>query len=547
MPDVQTTTGKMFANEPPGYGTSLAWGRPRPGSVLATLAAVFGVTVLSKVLGFLSQVLVTSLVGTTGAADTYYFAFSIVNTFSALGIGTVAFVLIPLYVEKKEREGVAQANRFANAVLTYFFVGLVALSLLMALLAGPLVATFGRFSPDLRPLAVRVFAMSAPLAMLIGAGQLLMALSQARKRFVAPAFMGVLHSLVFTCVLVVAWKGLGVYALVLAVTVSMVLQAAVLYVRLAKDGKVQPSFGLSGREAGRTLALAAPLVGSQALSIIMVLTSRNLASGLIAGSLAALVYAEALKSVFLDLCVVPVAQISLPHFSERIACGDAEAAWKQLLGALTALWFVVTPVMILLLVLSNPLIQLFYQRGAFTAQSTVLTASAISFFSIGLLGEAPHYLVCRYFFALSDTSTPTWVSVPFTVMYVALLYVLSKFLGLKGIALGHSLVMIGNMAAALLILRGKVRLPFGRRFRSSLANIALSGLAMLVLSRCAFSLLSARLRGDFRSCLVEVVVVGVVGAGSYLASSFLAGITSDIPLLLRLHPRKLLAGLTARV
>ncbi len=547
MPDAQTATEKMFANEPPAPDTSVSWARPQPRPVLVTLAAVFGVTLLSKALGFLSQILVTSFVGTTGAADTYYFAFSIVNTLSALGIGSAGFVLIPLYVEKKEREGPAQANAFANTLLTYFFVAFVALSLLMALLAGRLVATFGRFPADLRPLAVRVFAITAPLALLIGTGQLLMALSQARRRFVAPAFMGVLHSLVFMGVLVVAWKGLGVYALVLAVTVSMVLQAAVLYVRLGKDGKVQPSFSLSRREAGHILALASPLVGSQALSIIMVLTSRNLASGLIAGSVAALVYAEALKSVFLDLCVVPVAQISLPHFSERIACGDADAAWEQLQGALTALWHVVTPVMILLWVLSSPLIQLFYQRGAFTAQSTMLTASALSFFSLGLLGEAPHYLVCRYFFALSDTSTPTWVSVPFTAMYVALLYVLSKFLGLRGIALGHSLVMIGNMAAALLILRRKVHLDFQRGFRSGLAKIAACGLAMLVLSRSVFSVLSARLRSDFLSCLVEVVVVGLVGASSYLASSLLAGITTDIPLLLRLHPRRLLAELTARV
>jgi putative peptidoglycan lipid II flippase len=518
-----------------------------PRSLAATLLSVFVITLLSKALGFLSQVLVTSLVGTTRQADTYYFAFSIVNIVFGLVVGSVGFILIPLYIEKKEREGVVAANEFANAVLTYLFLILALLSVLMALLAVPLVGTLARFPAGLRPLAIRVFAAATPLALFSGMGQLLMALSQARKRFVAPAFTGVLHSVVFISVLLAAWKWLGVYALVLAVTVSTVLQAVMMLGLLAKDGKVRPSLRLARGEVRTMLLLSWPLMLSQMLATVQVMTTRNIASGLVVGSVAALAYAEALKSVFLDLCVVPVAQISLPHFSERIARKEDGPAWEQLQGALAALWFLTVPVVVLLLVLAQPLVRLFYQRGAFTTQSTALTASALAFFSLGLLGESAHYLVSRYFIALKDTRTITWFGVPFTGLYVILVIVLSDVMWVKGIALGHSLVMVANMTACLVLLRKRLNQKFGRAFLSGLAKIAVCGLAMLVLSRFAFSLLSARLRSDFRSCLAEVVVVGVVGAGSYLASSLLAGITTDIPLLLRLHPRKFLAELTARV
>jgi len=531
----------MFGGEPPAADTSLSLAKSRPRSVLVTLAAVFGVTALSKVLGFLSQILVTSLVGTTGAADTYYFAFSIVNMVSALGIGAAGFVLIPLYVEKKEREGMAQANAFANAVLTYSFIALAALSLLMALLAGPLVTSFGRFPVALRFLAVRIFAATAPLALLVGAGQLLMALSQARRRFVAPAFMGVQHSLVFMGVLVAGWKELRVYALVLATAVSLLLQVIVMVWRLRGSGRLAISLRLPQKELLQILLLAWPLLFSQILSTIQVFASRSIASGLLIGSVAALTYAEALKAVFLDLCVVPLAQISLPHFSETIARGNRDAAWRQLQEALTALWFVVTPVVVLLWVLSSPLIRLFYQRGAFTAQSTALTASALAFFSIGLVGEAPHYLVCRYYFALRDTSTPTQVSIPFTVLYVALLYPLSKFLGLRGIALGHSLVMIGNMTAALLTLREKVHLRFEGHFRRSLTGIAFSGVAMLAFSQLAFSWLSAALAKSVLFSFVEITVVSVAGIALYLACASLTGATRSVAAVSRLMPTNLLA------
>lgn len=537
--ETQLANGVIPVSEPAVPGA--------PRSLVHTLVTIFGVTVLSKALGFLSQVLVTSLVGTTRQADTYYFAFSIVNIVSGLVVGSAGFVLIPLYIEKKEREGIASANEFANAVLTCLFLILALLSVLMVLLAGPLVGALGRFPEDLRPLAIQVFAVTAPLAAFTGAVQLLMAVAQARKRFVAPASMGVLHSVVFMTVLIFAWKRLGVYALVLGITASVLLQAVVMLARLAKDGKVRPSLCLPRDEIRHIALLTWPLLFSQVLSTIQVVISRNVASALIAGSVAALAYAEALKAVFLDLCVVPVAQISLPHFSEKIARQEGPAAWEQLQGSLAALWFLVTPVVVLLWVLSSPLVQVFYQRGAFTAQSTALTASVLAFFSLGLLGESAHYLVSRYFFALKDTRTLMWLGVPFTGLYVILVLVLSDVLWVKGIAVGHSLVMVANMMAALFLLRKKLNLRFARSFRNSVTKIALSGLAMLLLCRFAFSLLSARLRGNSRSCLVEVVVVGVVGAGSYLASSLLTGITTDIPLLLRLHPRKLLAELTARV
>jgi peptidoglycan biosynthesis protein MviN/MurJ (putative lipid II flippase) len=85
--------------------------------VPVTLVMVFGVMLLSKSLGFVSQVVVTGLIGTTGRADAYYFALSLVTVVSALVFGSAGSVLIPLYVEKRERKGAAE-GRFAGVILT---------------------------------------------------------------------------------------------------------------------------------------------------------------------------------------------------------------------------------------------------------------------------------------------------------------------------------------------------------------------------------------------------------------------------------------------
>ena len=545
-PSVHTELTIELTAERTDTGSLTPWPQHRAKSVPVTLVILFGVTLLSKALGFLSQILVTSLLGTTGWADTYHFAFSIVNIVSALVVGSAGFALIPLYIEKRERQGTARANEFANVVLTYLTLVLVLLSLLMAILAGPLVIALGRFPAGLQPLATRVFAVTAPLAVLTGMGQLLMVLSQARKRFVAPAFMGVLHSVVFMTVVAVAWNRLGVYSLVLGVAISMLVQAVVMLSRLAGEGRLSPSLRMPRTDLRHTLLLTGPLLLSQLLSTIQVMTSRNIASGLVVGSVAALAYAESLKAVFLDLCVVPVAQISLPLFAERLARGETDSAWEQLQGALAALWFLVTPVVVTLSVLSAPLVQLLYQRGAFTAQSTALTASALAFFSLGLLGESAHYLVSRYFLGLKDTRTLTSLGFPLTILYVVLLFLLSRVLSLEGIALGHSLVMIAHMATGLLLLRKKLNKRFARTFRRGLAKITVCGLAMWITTRSTFVLLGTGMQDDFRSCLVVVSLSGLVGVGVYLAASSWTGIAADIPLLCRLHPRRLLAELAAR-
>jgi len=528
-------------------GSLAPWPQHRAKSVPVTLVILFGIALLSKALGFLSQILVTSLLGTTSRADTYHFAFSLVNIVSALVVGSAGFAFIPLYIEKRERQGPARANEFANGVLSYLTLVLALLSLLMAVLAGPLVNALGRFPAGLQPLATRVFAVTAPLAVLTGMGQLLMVLSQARKRFVAPAFMGVVHSVVFMTVVAVAWKRLGVYSLVLGVTISMLVQVVVMLSRLAGDGRLSPSLRMPRTDMRHMLLLTWPLLLSQVLSTIQVMTSRNIASGLVVGSVAALAYAESLKAVFLDLCVVPVAQVGLPLFSEKLVRGETDSAWEQLQGALAALWFLVTPVVVTLSVLSGPLVRLFYQRGAFTAESTALTASALAFFSLGLLGESAHYLVSRYFLGLKDTRTLTSLGVPLTVLYVVLLFPLSKVLSLEGIALGHSLVMIAHMATGLLLLRRKMNQRFARTFRSGLAKITVCGLAMWITTRSTFAVLGAGMQGDFQSCLVLVSFAGFVGVGVYLAASLWTGIAADIPLLSRLYPRRLLAELATRV
>lgn len=517
-----------------------------PRSAVSTLVAMFGITLLSKGLGFLSQILVTSLVGTSGTADSFYFASSMVSIVSSLVIGTVGFVLIPCYVEKKEREGIAAANAFANGMLTYLFLVLALLSALMAALAGPFVNMLGRFPAGLRPMAIRVFAASAPLALLTGMGQLLMVLSQARRCFVAPAFMGVIHSIVFIIVVLAAWKRFGVYALILAVTASALLQAIIMLRRLAAGGMVSVSLNLPSAEVRKMLLLSWPLVVSQVLLTVQVITTRSIASGLVIGSVAALAYAEALKCVFLDLCVVPVAQISLPRFSERIARKEDGPAWEQLQEAISGLWFLVVPVVVLLLVLSRPLVQLFYQRGAFTTESTTLTASALAFFSLGLLGESVHYLVSRYFIALKDIPTLTWLAIPFTMLYFFLIVFLSRSLLLKGIALGHSMVAVANMVAALWILRIRLNRPFTKSFGRGLTKIIFCGLIMLLLCKYVFSVMSERLTSNLRSCVLQIIVVGLVGAGSYLATTVFVRITTDIPMLLRLHPRKIFAELIVR-
>jgi putative peptidoglycan lipid II flippase len=251
------------------------------------------------------------------------------------------------------------------------------------------------------------------------------------------------------------------------------------------------------------------------------LVNTILASGLIEGSLAAINYAWLLMLLPQGVFAQSVATAAFPTFSAQVARGQHAEMRTTLASTLRAVLYVSVPAAVGLVVLSRPLVQLVFQRGAFTETSTQMVAWALAFYALGLPAHSIVEVVVRAFYALHDTLTPVAVGIGAMALNVALsLLFLSAFevLGWMphgGLALSNSLATTVEMAVLLVLLRRRLGGLEGRRLLGSLVRIGLASAAMGAAAAGATRLLAGS--SVWLSCGAAIVVGLVVYVGFTLA------------------------------
>jgi putative peptidoglycan lipid II flippase len=289
---------------------------------------------------------------------------------------------------------------------------------------------------------------------------------------------------------------------------------------LVRQGlRYTPTLGLrepSVREVGR---LMLPRVVGLAAVQINFLVNTILASGLVPGSVTAINFAWLLMLLPQGVFAQSVATAAFPTFSTQAAKGQIAEMRSTLAATLRAILYLALPAAVGLIVLRKPLVQLIFQRGAFTETSTEMVAWALAFFALGLPAHAVVEVVVRAFYALHDTKTPVLIGIGAMVLNVILsLAFIAVFETLGwmphgGLALSNSLATTLEMAVLLGIIRRRLGGLEGRYMLASLARI---GLAALLMGAVAGAL--AWLLKDQAAWLVAGVAV-TIGLVQYVTAS----------------------------
>jgi putative peptidoglycan lipid II flippase len=178
------------------------------------------------------------------------------------------------------------------------------------------------------------------------------------------------------------------------------------------------------------------MVGSS-LSYIDMLIARAVASSLGEGIISALNYSYRLMGVPLGLMAGSISIAVFPFMSSK-ATVDRQALAKETMRGLYASWLVALPIGVIFFVLSQPIIRIMFERGAFTPQATKITADMLAFFSLGIPAMTAWQIATRAFYALQDTITPLKVGFIQIAIDIALLLTLPRVMGYKGLPLATS-------------------------------------------------------------------------------------------------------------
>jgi len=492
---------------------------------------VGGATLLSRVFGFLRDMVVAQLFGAGMSTDAFFVAFRIPNLLRRLvGEGSLTASFIPVYSEYLTRHSQEEGDELVNtsfSVLAIFLILLTGLGVLFSPWIVKAMA-YGFFrDPEKFRLTVLLNRLMFPYILFIGLVALAMGVLNSWKHFAAPALAPVFLNLsIIACALFLSPV---LEEPVLALAFGVLLGgAAQLFFQIPflhrKGIKFQFRFTLSHPGVKRVGALMAPSVLGLAVTQLNVLVSTFLASYLPEGSVSYLYYADRLLEFPMGIFAIAIATAVLPSMSECSAKGDEEGLKEILSFALRLVFFVTLPAMVGLIVLRLPILNLLFQRGAFTAQSTEMTAQALLYYALGLAAFAGVRIVVPVFYSLQDSKTPVKVAFLALLANAGLGCILMIPLRHGGLALATSLAAGLNFALLLVLVKKKLGWIGARKIiHSSLKSLGASalmgGVAYLVCSGAAWD--TPGVTGGKVSLLIGAVLGGVMvyGGACYLLGS----------------------------
>ncbi len=492
---------------------------------LVTRAAVVvaAATLLSRILGFVRDMLIAWFFGAGFYSDAFFVAFRIPDFLRRLFTeGSLSIAVVSVFTEIMVKKGREEAYDFAAGALKVFSVILAAASFFGVLLSPMMVRLLAPgflFHPEKLFLTISLTQWMFPYIFFIGMAALCMGLLNVLGHFAAPALAPVLLNIAMIGAMLWISPHMSepILGLASGVLIGGFLQLALQAPFLIKKGicrvkKVawrQPGINKIGR-------YMLPMVFGAAAYQVNVLVGTFLASFLTEGSVSCLYYADRLIQFPLGIFAVALSTAVLPTLSRQAMAGDANAVKETFDYSLKLVLFTTVPAMTGLMVLREPLVRLLFERGQFDADAVRLTASALLYYGIGIWAFAAIRVVVSVFYAIQDTITPVKTALASVAVNIVLGGILITKMGCQGIALSTS---IASMINVCLLLRG-LALKFGglelRGLAVSAGKTVVSSVVMGMAVHMAMQKFSSPESGATHDLIFRVltgVVVGIVVYG----------------------------------
>ncbi len=516
-------------------------------SLARNVATVGTATLLSRVLGFLRDVLIAAVFGTGIRADAFFVAFQLANlTRRVLAEGALNAAVVPLYLRERDQGGEPAAAAYAGRLIGSLAVGLAALALLLALLM-PLVILalapgFTLNGPRMT-IGIEMARLMLPYLVVAGPLAVMMGVLNANHRFAAAAFVSAAFNgtMLVALALIFFWQSgdsassgralaLGVAGGGLA---QLILVGGAVWLGPMRVTPLSVSFGPQVR---RFVALALPALIAGGIPQITVIAGVMVASSS-RSAVSWIYYANRLVELPLGIIGIAVGTVLVPAFAHAVRSADkTELAHVESRGLELALGLTL-PAAVGLFMLADPIVRVLFQHGAFTASDTTATAAALAAFAVGLPGHVLVKAFSPVFFAREDTATPMKAALFGFVIAITGSVILMPVLGHVGVAMATA--VSGWAAAAMLgvMIARRIGFALDAEARRRLPLLVAAALAMGAVVYGVRAVLSMWLT-DTASALEQLASLAIiVGAGlaSYLLLLHVLRISSVYHLLAALR------------
>jgi integral membrane protein MviN len=501
-------------------------------SIAVAAVLVAASSLISRLLGVVRDRILASQFGAGVQLDIYYAAFRVPDLlFNLIVLGALSAGFIPIFSglvknfsdPKKDDEN-ADAWKLANNVINLLSLLLIIFSALGVIFAPFLVRLITPgFSTEAQISTVSLTRIMFLSPLFLGISGVLGGMLQSFRRFLiyslAPIFynLGIIAGVIWFS----NWFGLSglAWGVVFGAFLHMLIQIPAVY---ALGFRYSLSVNFKDRATRKIGKLMVPRTLSLAITQIDLLVTTVIASGLVAGSLTVFNLANNLQSFPVGIFGVSFAIAAFPALSQNAF--NREKLEATFSATLRQIFFFVIPATVLLITLRAQVIRVVLGAGAFGWQDTILTMNTLAFFSISLFAQASIPLMVRVFYARHDSRTPFYLGVFTVVTDIILCLILSKTMGVIGLALAYSISNILNFLLLWTWLHFSVgNLGINQIIKSTIKfSLAAIGAGITVQLMKGF-IVPAIDMTRFSGVFVQLIVAGIAGSIVYLILCYLLG------------------------
>ncbi len=509
--------------------------------VAKAAVGLMAVTLIAKFLGFGRELALATAYGASGTSDAFLVAMNIPAViFTAIGT-SLGTAFIPLYCDVDSKLGEREANKFTNNVFNIVVLICLAFSVIGALFTPQIVKLFAvGFKGETLAQAIYFTRIMLLGMAFLGMSYIMMAYLQVKENFTIPGLMPVPYNMFIILAILISVK-VSPYLLPWGALIGLLFQFLFqLPFAMKKGFRYRPYINLKDEYLKKMLWLVGPVLIGVAVNQINTIVDRTIASTLVEGSISALNYANKLNQFVMGMFIVSISSVIYPMLSKLSSENNKEKFNKSISTSVNAVVLIVIPISVGAIILANPIVKLLFQRGEFDARATQMTAIALMFYSVGMIGFGLRDILGKVFYSLKDTKTPMINGVIAMGLNIVLNISFVKFtnMQLAGLAFATSISALVTIALLFISLRRKIG-PFGGKsialvMIKSMVSAALMAVVALFVYNTIGSILGS---GSIQEIITLAASVGM-GALVYAISIILLKV-SEVNLILDTIKRKI--------
>lgn len=466
-------------------------------SVLKAAWIIAVVTIVSKLIGFVRDIIIANYYGAAMVSDAYYYAYQIPSLSLILlgGVGgpfhsaTVAIFskLIPNLQEKPSE----YVNKLYSTFMTATIIFFLALSAIMFIFPRQIMGLIiSGGSPDMINLAATHLKIMTPLLVIGGIVGIYYGILIIYRQFMLPNLSPIIMSLAIIGVVIAAPSDQKGYALAWATTIGAILQLIIQYPNIRKLGyKLKPNFAFTNNPEFKEICeLLFPAVLSSTVGQIHIYVDMFFTSSISEGAWTAIGYANRVFQFPVGILVTAFLVPLFPIFAKLVADKDYNGIKNYFNKGVGVLFFGAIPIIIGILVVGMDAVRLVFERGLFDEKATFMVTEALWFLSVSIIPYVFRDSITRVYYSFNDSKTPFVVAFSSIVLKLVLNYVLiSKMhFGIGGITLSTSLVTLFNACVLGMFITKKMDMDYKSLFINLLKMVVAGVITGGICYLCAF-------------------------------------------------------------